>query len=124
MDHISFTQLRSFSLKAFWGSILCLSLVLSPSVGILAGNEIKVAFVMKALSNPFFSTMEAGAEKYAQRENIPLEIFGTEHETDVATLTDRCPIRCRICAQRQYDTRCARRHGICQICGLPRIDRF
>ena len=83
MDHINFSQWRSFSLKAFWGSILCLALVLSPSVEILAGNENKVAFVMKALSNPFFSTMEAGAKKYAQQENIPLEIFGTERETDV-----------------------------------------
>jgi len=83
MEQINSTQWRSFSLKAFWGSILCLSLVLSPSVEIQAGNENKVAFVMKALSNPFFSTMEAGAKKYAQQENIPLEVFGTERETDV-----------------------------------------
>ena len=38
---------------------------------------------MKALSNPFFSKMEAGAKKFAQRENILLEVFGTERETDV-----------------------------------------
>ena len=50
---------------------------------IQAGNEKKVALVMKALSNPFFSTLEAGAKKYAQQENIPLEVFGTECETDV-----------------------------------------
>jgi ABC-type sugar transport system substrate-binding protein len=58
-------------------------MVLSPTFGIQAGNEKKVALVMKALSNPFFSTMEAGANNYAQQENIPLEVFGTERETDV-----------------------------------------
>jgi ABC-type sugar transport system substrate-binding protein len=83
MEQINFTQWRSFYLRAFWGSILCLSLVLSPAFEIQAGNEKKVALVMKALSNPFFSKMEAGAKKYAQQENIPLEVFGTERETDV-----------------------------------------
>ena len=49
----------------------------------IAGNEKTVALVMKALSNPFFLKMEEGARKYAQGENIPLEVFGVERETDV-----------------------------------------
>ncbi len=48
-----------------------------------AGNERTVALVMKALSNPFFFKMEEGARKYAQEENVPLEVFGVERETDV-----------------------------------------
>lgn len=48
-----------------------------------AGNERTVALVMKALSNPFFFKMEEGAKKYAQEENIPLEVFGVERETDI-----------------------------------------
>ena len=83
MEQNNSTKWRSFFLKALWGSILCLSMVLSPTFGIQAANEKKVALVMKALSNPFFSTMESGAKKYAQQENIPLEVFGTERETDV-----------------------------------------
>ena len=83
MEQIKFTQWRRFSLRAFWGSILCLAMVLSLTAETQAGNEKKVALVMKALSNPFFSTLEAGAKKYAKQENIPLEIFGTERETDV-----------------------------------------
>lgn len=48
-----------------------------------AGNERTIALVMKALSNPFFSKMEEGAKQYALEENIPLEVFGVERETDV-----------------------------------------
>jgi len=48
-----------------------------------AGNERTVALIMKALSNPFFVKMKSGAREYAQEENIPLEIFGVERETDV-----------------------------------------
>jgi ABC-type sugar transport system substrate-binding protein len=48
-----------------------------------AGNEDKVALVMKALSNPFFLKMESGAKHFAREENIPLEVFGVERETDV-----------------------------------------
>ncbi|UCD76962.1 MAG: substrate-binding domain-containing protein [Desulfobacterales bacterium] len=48
-----------------------------------AWNEGTVALVMKALSNPFFLKMEEGARKYAREENIPLEVFGVERETDV-----------------------------------------
>ena len=48
-----------------------------------AGNEKTIALVMKALSNPFFSKMEEGAKQYAKEENISLEVFGVERETDV-----------------------------------------
>lgn len=48
-----------------------------------ASNKGTVALVMKALSNPFFLKMEEGARKYAREENIPLEVFGVERETDV-----------------------------------------
>jgi len=41
------------------------AMILCPAVGIQAANEEKVALVMKSLSNPFFSTMESGAKKYA-----------------------------------------------------------
>ena len=83
MEQSNFTKRKSFHLRAIWGSILCLSMVLSPTYGTQAANEKKVALVMKALSNPFSSTMESGAKKYAQQENISLEVFGTERETDV-----------------------------------------
>ena len=83
MEQSNFTKWKSFRLRALWGSIICLSMVLSPTFGIEAANEKKVALVIKALTNPFFSTMESGAKKYAQQENIPLEVFGTERETDV-----------------------------------------
>ena len=46
-------------------------------------NQDKIALVMKALSNPFFSKMEAGAKEYASEHGIVLEVFGTELETDV-----------------------------------------
>jgi ABC-type sugar transport system substrate-binding protein len=48
-----------------------------------AGNEEKVALVMKALTNPFFSKMEAGAKEYARANNLKLEVFGVERETDI-----------------------------------------
>jgi ABC-type sugar transport system substrate-binding protein len=48
-----------------------------------ASNKGTVALVMKALSNPFFLKMEEGAHNYAREENIPLEVFGVERETDV-----------------------------------------
>lgn len=46
-------------------------------------NRDKIALVMKALSNPFFFKMEAGAKEYAHEHGIVLEVFGTELETDV-----------------------------------------
>ena len=48
-----------------------------------AGNENKVALVMKALSNPFFIKMEEGARQYAEKNEIPFEVFGVERETEV-----------------------------------------
>ncbi|UCF90159.1 MAG: substrate-binding domain-containing protein [Desulfobacterales bacterium] len=66
--------------KVLLGALL---LLLFWGPGTQASNEGKVALVMKALSNPFFSKMEAGAKKYAQEGNIPLEVFGVERETDV-----------------------------------------
>ena len=46
-------------------------------------NPHKIALVMKALSNPFFYKMEAGAKAYAREHDLPLEVFGTEMETDL-----------------------------------------
>ncbi len=48
-----------------------------------AGNEKTIALVMKALSNPFFSKMAEGAKQYALEENIDIEVFGLERETEV-----------------------------------------
>jgi ABC-type sugar transport system substrate-binding protein len=58
-------------------------LICFPPNPALAGNEKTVALVMKALTNPFFSRMELGAKAFAQQEQIPLEVFGVERETDV-----------------------------------------
>jgi ABC-type sugar transport system substrate-binding protein len=46
-------------------------------------NKDKIALVMKALSNPFFFKMEAGAKDYARENRLVLEVFGTEQETDL-----------------------------------------
>ena len=75
MEQIKVTKWKSFFLRTLWISILCFSMILSPTFGTQASNEKKVALVMKALTNPFFSTMESGAKKYAQQENIPLEVL-------------------------------------------------
>jgi len=48
-----------------------------------AQNGRKVALVMKALSNPFFSKMEEGAQQFAHDKEIPLDVFGVERETDI-----------------------------------------
>ena len=61
----------------------CLAISLSFACVAEAENERKVALVMKALSNPFFSAMEIGAKEYAKEKNIHMEVFGTERETDV-----------------------------------------
>jgi len=49
-----------------------------------AKNSNTIALVMKSLSNPFFFKMEVGAREYAKDENIPLEVFGLENETETA----------------------------------------
>ena len=46
-------------------------------------NKDKIALVMKALSNPFFFKLEAGAKEYARENGLTLEVFGTELETDI-----------------------------------------
>jgi ABC-type sugar transport system substrate-binding protein len=61
--------------------ILILSLLTTSAIA--AGNENKVALVMKALSNPFFIKMEEGARQYAEKNEIPLEVFGVERETEI-----------------------------------------
>lgn len=49
-----------------------------------AGAETpRVALVMKALTNPFFQTMQAGAEAYAKEHGVDLTCVGIEKETDV-----------------------------------------
>lgn len=53
------------------------------SVNNSVDNKDKIALVMKALSNPFFAKMEAGAKQYANENGITLEVFGTEMETDL-----------------------------------------
>ena len=63
---------------------LCVLIFFSIPMITFAGNEKKVALVMKALSNPFFIKMEEGAKKYAEKQGISIEIFGIERETDVA----------------------------------------
>lgn len=62
--------------------LVCIPLLIVPSVS-LADNEGKVALVMKALSNPFFIKMREGAVEYAEKNAIPLEVFGIERETEV-----------------------------------------
>ena len=48
-----------------------------------ASGERRIALVMKALSNPFFSKMAEGARSFALSAGAPLDIFGIERETDV-----------------------------------------
>ncbi|NCD32513.1 MAG: hypothetical protein EOL87_03755 [Spartobacteria bacterium] len=65
--------------------IFCAALMLC-GFGMVRASEPavpRIALVMKALSNPFFSGMEAGAKAYAQSHDIHLESFGVERETDV-----------------------------------------
>lgn len=62
--------------------MICLAIVAATqSAG--AQNEGKIALVMKALSNPFFLNMQTGAKEYAEKQKLPLEIFGIERETDI-----------------------------------------
>ena len=75
--------LPSWILKRVFVFLLAISFFLIAIPAAEAGNERTVALVMKALSNPFFFKMKAGAREYAQEENIPLEIFRVERETDV-----------------------------------------
>ena len=69
-------------LKKMVAVMLGLTIVLAAN-GAGAQNEGKIALVMKALSNPFFSNMQTGAKEYADKQKLPLEVFGIERETDV-----------------------------------------
>ncbi len=60
---------------------ICVLLISQPAA---AHSNNKIALVMKALSNPFFSAMEHGAKEYARNSGAALDIFGVERETDVA----------------------------------------
>ncbi|MDG4554953.1 MAG: substrate-binding domain-containing protein [Candidatus Competibacter sp.] len=55
----------------------------SPGYAQLDTNKDKIALVLKALSNPFFSKMEVGAKDYARDNGVTLEVFGAEMETDL-----------------------------------------
>ena len=67
----------------FFRIIIGICLVLTTGQAAYAGNENKIALVMKDLSNPFFQKMESGAKDYAAKNSIALEVFGIERETDV-----------------------------------------
>ena len=67
----------------YFCSILVFLCILLPGDSGATQNNSKIALVMKALSNPFFSAMELGAKEYAQNNSITLDIFGVERETDV-----------------------------------------
>ena len=57
---------------------------LARTAGAAPGDKHRVALVMKALSNPFFHTMELGAREEAETLGIDLAVQGTNKETDVA----------------------------------------
>jgi len=63
--------------------LFILMVILITTTAMAAGNEKKVALVMKALSNPFFIKMEEGARLYAEKNEIPFEVFGVERETEI-----------------------------------------
>ena len=83
MEAKKFGILSNFSPRKVFFILLTNLLILLIVPVAEASNVRTVALVMKALSNPFFLKMEEGARKYAQEENIPLEVFGLERETDV-----------------------------------------
>lgn len=59
------------------------SLLFSPPYSAQAEKQVKVALVMKALTNPFFTKLDKGAREYAAKHAVPLEVYGLERETDV-----------------------------------------
>ena len=69
-------------LKKLFSLLVCLTVSMLPNF-VMAENEGKIALVMKALSNPFFLSMQQGAKEYADTHGIALEVFGTERETEV-----------------------------------------
>ncbi len=52
--------------------------------GNTADSKYRIALVMKALSNPFFHSMEVGAREEAKKLDVDLLVQGTNKETDVA----------------------------------------
>ncbi len=58
--------------------------VFVPSTAKGANETYKIALVMKALSNPFFHSMEMGAREEAEKLGVELFVQGTNKETDVA----------------------------------------
>ena len=53
------------------------------SLAAAPAKSYKIALVMKALSNPFFHTMQVGAEGEAKKLGVTLLVQGTNKETDV-----------------------------------------
>ncbi len=60
------------------GSLLCAANTMA------ASQKYRIALVMKALSNPFFHSMEMGAREKAKELGIELLVQGTNKETDIA----------------------------------------
>lgn len=52
-------------------------------VSAITASKPRIALVMKALSNPFFSKMQEGAKRFSLANNITLDVFGVDRETDV-----------------------------------------
>lgn len=70
------TILKNLSLTAGAAAV-------SHRVAFAQNRPYKIALVMKALSNPFFHTMQVGAEEEAKKLGIDLRVQGTNKETDV-----------------------------------------
>jgi len=59
------------------------TLAMSSPLASAQGKSYKIALVMKALSNPFFHSMQVGAEEEAKKLGVTLLVQGTNKETDV-----------------------------------------
>ncbi len=70
-------------MKKFLSTMICLVMSVFAVGHAQAHNAKTIALVMKALSNPFFITMRDGAKEYAKNNKIPLDVFGTERETEI-----------------------------------------
>jgi len=66
----------------------CCAWVCGFSSPAFAGNERVVAFVMKALNNPFWLKVDRAAREYAKENDIQLELFGVEREADASSQID------------------------------------
>lgn len=76
-------KLAGFLPSTFVLIISSLLSVLILSGEVVAGNEKTVALVLKALTNPFWLKVEQGAREYAQKNNLEIEFFGVERESNV-----------------------------------------